>query len=102
MTVSEEMRRDYRVALLRYLPRREEAPLRVAYEMGRSAVVTGITILELVELHNGVFNGIVQQTAPEDIYSVTAAASEFLMEALATYDMTQRSLLERPGEDGPA
>jgi Phosphoserine phosphatase RsbU, N-terminal domain len=62
MTVTEELHRNYRVAFLRYLPRREEAPLREAYEIGRSAVVQGITILDLAELHHQMFLEVIQNT----------------------------------------
>jgi hypothetical protein len=95
MTVSQELQRNYRVAFLRYLPRREEAPLRAAYEIGRSAVVQGITILDLAELHHQVFLEVIQNTPEAELAAVTTAASEFFLEALATHDMTQRSLLEQ-------
>ena len=39
MSALEGLTRDYRVACLRYLPRREEAALRSGYELGRSAFV---------------------------------------------------------------
>ena len=90
-----ELERNYRVAFLRYLPRREEAPLREAYEIGRSAVVQRITILDLAELHHDVFLEVIQNTPEAELVGVTTAASEFFLEVLATYDMTQRSLLEQ-------
>ena len=31
----QKLKRDYRAAFLRYLPRREEAPLHVGYVIGR-------------------------------------------------------------------
>jgi hypothetical protein len=95
MTVTEELHRNYRVAFLRYLPRREEAPLRAAYEIGRSAVVHGITILDLAELHHQVFLEVIQNTPEAELAEVTTGASEFFLEVLATHDMTQRSLLEQ-------
>jgi len=99
--VTEELERNYRVAFLRYLPRREEAPLRAAYEIGRSAVIEGITILELAELHHQVLLEVIEHTPEAELARVTPGASEFFLEVLATYDMTQRSLLEqqRPPED---
>ena len=90
-----DLERNYRVAFLRYLPRREEAPLREAYEIGRSAVVQRITILDLAELHHEVFLEVIQNTPEAELVGVTTAASEFFLEVLATYDMTQRSLLEQ-------
>ncbi|MEO6503329.1 MAG: phosphatase RsbU N-terminal domain-containing protein [Jatrophihabitantaceae bacterium] len=95
MTVTQELERNYRVAFLRYLPRREEEPLRVAYEIGRSAVIQGITILDLAELHHEVLLEVLQDTPRTELAEVTAGASEFFREVLATFDMTQRSLLEQ-------
>jgi uncharacterized protein (DUF1684 family) len=93
--VTPELERNYRVAFLRYLPRREEAPLHAAYEIGRSAVVQRITILDLAQLHHEVFLDVIQNTPEAELVGVTTAASEFFLEVLATYDMTQRSLLEQ-------
>lgn len=101
MGVTPELERNYRVAFLRYLPRREEAPLHAAYEIGRSAVAQGITILDLAQLHHEVFLNVIQNTPEAELVGVTTAASEFFLEVLATYDMTQRSLLEqRPPASG--
>jgi len=93
--VTPELERNYRVAFLRYLPRREEAPLHAAYEIGRSAVAQGITILDLAQLHHEVFLEVIQNTPEAELAGVTTAASEFFLEVLATYDMTQRPLLEQ-------
>ena len=88
------VRRDYRVAFLRYLPRREEAALHRGYEIGRSAVVRGLSLLDLATVHHQVLLETLKETrdTPEDVALVATAASEFLLEVLATYDMTQRSL----------
>jgi hypothetical protein len=88
------VRRDYRVAFLRYLPRREEAALHRGYEIGRSAVVRGLSLLDLATVHHQVLLEALKETrdTPEDVALVATAASEFLLEVLATYDMTQRSL----------
>jgi hypothetical protein len=95
VAVTQELQRNYRVAFLRYLPRREEAPLRAAYEIGRLAVIQGITILDLAELHHEVFLEVIQNTPEAELRGVTAGASEFFLEVLATYDMTHRSLLDQ-------
>jgi hypothetical protein len=96
VAVAQELQRNYRVAFLRYLPRREEGPLRAAYEIGRLAVVQGITILDLAELHHEVFLEVIQNTPEAELVGVTTAASEFFLEVLATYDMTHRSLRDQP------
>jgi hypothetical protein len=94
VTRSEALARDYRVAFLRYLPRREEAALSSGYELGRAAVADGVSVLELAKLHHEVFLDVLRDTRTEDIAAVATAASEFFLEVLATYDMTQRAFLD--------
>ena len=94
MSVLENLARDYRAAFLRYLPRREEVALHRGYELGRSAVTNGLSILDLAQVHHDVFLEVLRDTSREDLTQVATAASEFFLEVLATYDMTQRSFLE--------
>jgi hypothetical protein len=92
MTAVDDLRRNYRAAFLRYLPRREEAPLRAGYEIGRAAVVDGLSILDLAQVHHEVLLEVITTVRPEELGGVAVAASEFLVEVLATYDMAQRVL----------
>jgi Phosphoserine phosphatase RsbU, N-terminal domain len=84
---------DYRAAFLRYLPRREEAALHTGYQLGRTAVAAGLSILELARIHHEVLSDVLEDTRSEDIKHVASAASEFFLEVIATYDMTQRGFL---------
>jgi len=95
MSVLDDLRRNYRTAFLRYLPRREEAPLLAGYEIGRAAVVDGLSILDLAQVHHEVLLEVISTVRRDELGDVAAAASEFLVEVLATYDMAQRGL--RPG-----
>lgn len=92
----QKLKRDYRAAFLRYLPRREEAPLHVGYVIGRSAVAGGLSILDLAQVHHEVLLEVLQDTPGEDLDDVATAASEFFVEVLATYDMAQRGFLADP------
>jgi hypothetical protein len=94
MTGLEDLARDYRVAFLQYLPRREEAALARGYELGRAAVTEGRSILELARIHHEVLLGALRETPPDEIGQVATAASEFFLEVLATFDMAQRSFLD--------
>jgi hypothetical protein len=85
-----DLARNYRAAFLRYLPRREEAPLHEGYELGRRAVADGVSILELARVHHEVLLEVLRDTRSEDLTGTATAASEFLLEVLATYDMAQR------------
>ncbi len=95
MTALDDIHRDYRAAFLRYLPRREESALHTGYQLGRSAVINGLSILDLVQVHHEVFLEVLEDTKGEDLTPVATAASEFLLEVLATYDMAQRGFLRR-------
>jgi hypothetical protein len=95
VTELDALTRNYRAAFLGYLPRREEVALNRGYELGRGAVTTGISILDLARIHHEILLEVLRDTPAEDISALAAAASEFFVEVLATYDMTQRGLLER-------
>jgi hypothetical protein len=86
--------RSYRTAFLRYLSRRDEAPLTSGYELGRSAVTAGISMLDLARIHHEVFLDVLRDTSQEELTGVATAASEFFLEVLATYDMAQRAFLD--------
>jgi hypothetical protein len=94
MTALDDLVRDYRVAFLHYLPRHEEAALARGYELGRSAVTQGVSILELARVHHEVVLEVLRETPQQDVPAVATAASEFFLEVLAPFDMAQRSFLE--------
>jgi len=91
-----ELERNYRTAFLRYLVRREEGPLHVGYVLGRSAVADGLSILDLAQVHHEVLLGALRDSPAEDLSSIATAASEFLVEVLAAYDMAQRVFRPEP------
>lgn len=95
MSILEELVRDYRTAFLRYLPRREEVALTIAYEIGRSAVEANVSILELARIHHDVLREVLSTSTPAEVTAIATGASEFFLEVLATYDMTQRAFRER-------
>jgi S-adenosylmethionine:diacylglycerol 3-amino-3-carboxypropyl transferase len=95
VTPLQRVRRDYRVAFLRYLPRHEEAALHAGYELGRAAVTEGLSILELARIHHDVLVEALQETPAGEVGQVATAASEFFLEVLATFDMAQRGFLDR-------
>ena len=94
MSGLDDLARDYRVAFLQYLPRREETALARGYELGRAAVTEGRSILELARIHHEVLLGALGETPPDEVGQVAAAASEFFLEVLATFDMAQRGFLD--------
>ena len=96
MNALERVRRNYRAAFLRYLPNRDEAALDAGYQIGRSAVVDGLTILDLAQVHHDVLREVLRTSSQEELDGVTATAADFLVEVLATYEMTRRGYLAKP------
>jgi hypothetical protein len=92
----ERLRRNYRAAFLRYLPNRDEAALDAGYQIGRSAVAEGLTILDLAQVHHDVLREVLRTSSQEELDGVTASAADFLVEVLATYEMTRRGYLAKP------
>ena len=95
MNALERLRRKYRAAFLRYLPKRDEAALDAGYQIGRSAVVDGLSILDLVQVHHDVLREVLRTGSPEELDGLTATAADFLVEVLATYEMTRRGYLAK-------
>lgn len=92
---------DYRVAFLRYLPHRDEAALARGYEIGRDAVVEGMSVLHLTQVHHAVLAEVMASAPAEEQPRIVATAAEFLMEVLAPFDMAQRTRQDRPDASTP-
>jgi hypothetical protein len=102
MDAEERLGRDYQPLLLRYVSQRDEAGRRAAYELGRAAMADGLGILTVVRAHHAaILRHLRTFTTDEDRRELAEAASEFLAEALSTFDMTHRGFLEahRAAED---
>jgi hypothetical protein len=90
-----DFRRDYTPAFLSYLAREDEAGRRAAYELGRRAMSRRVGLLGLVTVHNQVFLDVLrQERTAESSVQLAQAASTFLVEALAPFEMTQRGFME--------
>ena len=88
----EALRRDYRIAFLRYLPKCDETALALAYDIGRSAVADGTSVLILTQIHHEILREVVAASRPEQVDHLIERAAEFLAEVLASVEMIQRSL----------
>ncbi len=90
---------EYDAAFSRYLSRPGESGLAVAYEIGRSAVTRGLSLLDLSAMHHAaLLRELKGSDGPADLEDRTMAASAFFGEVLATFEMTRRGFVERLAE----
>ncbi len=87
----EALRADYRAALVRYLAERDETGRNRAYELGHAAVEAEIGLLELADVHRSVVDEVL---AEDPTREAVAAAMDFFIESLSTFDMAQRGFWE--------
>ena len=86
-----KLRRNYTPAFLAHLTRHDEATLRSAYELGREAMAAGVSMLDLVDVHHAVFSDVVLSVRDvEELPDLVHAATAFLVEALAPFEMTRQ------------
>ena len=91
----ERFRRDYAPAFLQYLSERGEPGLRAAYELGRRAIGEQLSVLDLARIHHTVLLDVLKtHRTSHELEHIAQAASEFLVEALAVFEMTQRGFVE--------
>ena len=93
MSELDALTRDYRTTLLRYLPRHEEAALAQAYELGRRAVASGVSLMDLLRIHHDILTEVLRDT-PGEMVDIVSAASFVLAEMLAPYDLARRAFIE--------
>ena len=87
--VRERLQRDYRPAFLRYLSRRDEPSRTAGYELGRTAVRTGQSMLDVVAAHHVTLLEVLPDARDAgEVLTMSTAASEFLTEVLASFSMT--------------
>jgi hypothetical protein len=102
----ERFRRDYAPVFLQYLSERGERGRRAAYELGRRAIGEQLSVLDLARIHHAMLLEVLKtHRSPQELEHIAQAASEFLVEALAVFEMTQRGFTEllarrEPGQDG--
>jgi GAF domain-containing protein len=82
----------YRRALGDHIVTGGEGGLREAYEMGRQAVSTGLSLLELVSVHHEALACELASSASAS--EATLAAGQFMAESLSAFEMVQRGFQE--------
>jgi hypothetical protein len=86
--------RRYRAALLDYLLGAGELGLARAYDLGRTAINEGVSLLHLLQTHHKATNSVLHSSANvDDALGKLEAAEAFLAEALSPYELTYRGYL---------
>ena len=92
---NERFRRDYAPAFLQYLSEGGKPGRGAAYELGRRAISERLSILDLARIQHIVLLDVLKaHRTPKELERIAEAASEFLVEALAVFEMTQRGFTE--------
>jgi len=91
---AEDFRQNYRLTLRRFLPRRDEVAREAAYDLGRRAFTAGISLLEVCRVHHDSSLELLNESRAADHRAIFETTGELLLEVLAAYDMTHRSVLD--------
>lgn len=87
------LRQNYRAGLLRYLSRRDELALSSAYDLGREGLSDGVSLLDVVQIHHDVLVEVLR-TGVDDLQGIADAATNYLVEVLASFEMVRRGFME--------
>lgn len=91
----ERFQRDYAPVFLRYLAERSEPVLQEAYELGRRAMRERLSMLDLARIHHLVLLDVLRSHhGADELEDIVGTASDFLVEALATFEMALRGFME--------
>jgi GAF domain-containing protein len=85
---------DYRDAFRSYLETGEEQALSAAYELGRRAMETRLSVLDVADIHHQVLFEWLTTAPPSRVGWAGKAAGRFVLELLSTYEMVARGFVE--------
>lgn len=83
---------SYGEAFAAFLAHSAEPELRAAYELGREAVTSELSVLDLAVAHHDALANALAGT--NDARAVAVAGGDFFLEALSAYEMVQRGFRE--------
>jgi serine phosphatase RsbU (regulator of sigma subunit)/anti-sigma regulatory factor (Ser/Thr protein kinase) len=91
----ERFRAEYASAFRSYLVAAGETGLESAYELGRGAVTGELSLLDLAGIHHAVLaECLAEASGPDEIERISTAGTDFFLESLSTFEMTQRGFRE--------
>ena len=91
----DQLAEQYAAALEDYLAGGGEAPLHLAYELGRQAIASGVGVLEMASIHNKSLTKIFTDPVPrEQAVQIAERVSAFFAESLSPFEMVLRGFRE--------
>ena len=91
----ERFRLDYAPLLLRHLSRLDESGLQEAYQLGRRAMQDSVSLLDVVQVHNDLFLGVLTTVRDlDEVTALTEAASALLIDLIASFEVAQRGFMD--------
>jgi hypothetical protein len=84
----------YGAAFRSYVDDRTEFNLRMAYELGRDAVVRDLNVLDLTLVHHDALLDALREAGTADVEHITRAAAAFVLESLSAFEMVRRGFNE--------
>jgi Phosphoserine phosphatase RsbU, N-terminal domain len=84
----------YTTAFRAYVADETEADLRSAYELGREAVCSELSMLDLTLVHHNALLDVLRETPASDVERVTRAAAAFVLESVSAFEMVRRGFAE--------
>lgn len=90
LTDVDQLRRSYRAAFLHCLTASDERALLSGYDIGRAAVASRLSLLDVAQTHHQLLIEVLRTTPPDQLEQIAQSASDFLVEVLAAFDMAQR------------
>lgn len=95
MTQGGRFRDAYLAGLRGYLLVGGEGQLRIAYELGRTAIAQELGVLELADAHHEALVAALRaERGGDEIERITRAAGDFFRESLSAFEMVQRGFRE--------
>ena len=93
--VLERFHSEYAAAFRSYLRGAGEVGLESAYELGRKAVTGELSMLDLAEVeHEVLVSALAEAPSRDEMERVASAATNFFIESLSPFEMTQRGFDE--------
>jgi hypothetical protein len=84
----------YTTVFRSYVADETEAELRSAYELGREAVGSELSMLDLTLVHHNALLDVLRETPASDVERVTRAAAAFVLESVSAFEMVRRGFAE--------